>query len=305
MNHLPFTLAAYFLNSIAVLIDKFMVTKHIPNPLIYVFYLSFLSLVMILGLPFTHVPSIEVFIYASISTILWTTGWYYMFKGLQVGIASRVIPIIGTLIPLILLAEATLISKGITSAQTLAAAALVLGLVFLTIHDWQGKITKKEVIYELLSAFLFAISYLFLREAFLRENFLTVLVYSRVILIPIGIVLFAIPVTRRIVLNKSHQGTDFNWFSKLGLLFLVGQAAGAGSELLLTFSVSLASPALVNSLQGVQYVFLLIFGMTLSKKHPEVFQEHSTILGYIAKAIGIVLIGIGLYILAFSSKATI
>lgn len=305
MSHLPFTLAAYFLNSISVLIDKFMVTKHIPNPLIYVFYLSVLSLVMMLGLPFTHVPTLEVFTYASISTILWTTGWYYMFKGLQVGIASRVIPVIGTLIPLILLIEATLISKEITPQQTLAVVALVLGLVFLTIKDWKSQITKQELLYILLSAFLFAISYLFLKEAYLRENFLTVLVYSRVILVPVGIALFAIPITRRIVLHKSQQGPDFNWFSKLGLLFLAGQAAGAGSELLLTFSVSLASPALVNSLQGVQYVFLFTFGMTLSKKHPEVFQENSTILGYIAKVIGIVLIGIGLYILAFSSNQKI
>lgn len=285
-----------------------MVTKHIQNPLIYVFYLSVISLIMLLGLPFTHIPTLEVFILASISTLLWTTGWYYMFKGLQVGVASRVIPIIGTLIPLILLSEATLISHDVNLQQALAASLLILGLVFLTIKDWKGSapgsagLSKQEMIYILLSAFLFAISYLFLREAYLRDDFLTVLVWSRIILIPVGIGLILAPLTRRIILNKSHEGPDFKWKSKLGLLFLGGQATGASSELLLTYSVSLATPALVNSLQGIQYVFLLIFSLLLSKKHPDVFAEHPSFWASATKAAGIVLIGAGLYILAFSSN---
>lgn len=311
MSHIPFALAAYFLNSISVLIDKFMVTKHIPNPLIYVFYLSVLSLVVLAAIPFTHIPNLPVFILASISTLLWTSGWYFMFKALQVGVASRVIPVIGTLIPLVLLIEATLISTEITSEQTLAVIILILGLAVLTIKDWKGPVpnslglSKLEMIYITLSAFFFAISYLFLREAYLKDNFLTVLVWSRIILIPIGIGLILIPKCRKIILNRTHQTVDFNWKSKLGLLFLSGQAAGAGSELLLTYSISLASPALVNSLQGTQYIFLLCFSFLLAKKHPEVFKEHHNWLGILSKVVGVLLIAWGLYLLAFSSQAMI
>ena len=107
-----------------------------------------------------------------------------------------------------------------------------------------------------------------------------------------------IPTIRRKIITSSGPGINF--FSKSGMLFLAGQISGAASEFLLLFSISLANPALVNSLQGTQYIFLLIFALILSKKYPEIFEEKYTFLNLIPKIAGIVLIGIGLYLLAFS-----
>src|SRR3989338_2497021 len=98
MTHLPFTLLAYFFNSLSVVANKFLLNKAIPDPLIYIFYISLLSLLSLLALPFTLYPSPFVLILASISTLLWTLGAYLMFKALKLGQVSRVIPLIGTLI---------------------------------------------------------------------------------------------------------------------------------------------------------------------------------------------------------------
>lgn len=304
MNHIPFTLLAYFLNGIAVLIDKFMLTKQIPNPLIYVFYFSVFSLLALFLLPTTHYPLPTTLILASTSTLLWTTGAYFMFSALTVGQASRVIPIIGTIIPIILLLTA-LFTRVVSSGEIFAIVFLIGGLIFLTLPDWfidknSSKIKPLELLFTFASAIFFAISYIALRQAYLQENFLTVLVYSRIILIPIIAITLILPITRKIIFAKSEKHPLFHLKSKIGLLFLAGGAAGGASELLLTFSVSLANPALVNSLQGTQYVFIFFASLILSSRFPDVFKESLHIGKLVSKLIGVGLIGLGLYLLAFA-----
>jgi glucose uptake protein GlcU len=298
MNYLPFVLLAYFFNGIAVLIDKFLLTAKIKDPLVYIFYISLFSFLLVLLLPFTHVPSLFVFVLASISTIIWTSGLYFMYKALQVGLVSRVIPIIGVLIPTFLVVDAVF-TKSVTQMELFAIFVLILGLVFLTVFEWRGHIRRHELAFEFTSALLFAISYIILRQAFLMDDFLTVLIWSRLIFIPLAIVMLLIPVSRRIIFVKDEDGPKFSLKSKAGLLFMFGSAAGGSSELLITFSVSLATPALVNSLQGSQYLFLFIASLFLGKKFPEIFKEKHTHLKTTFKILGILCIAVGLYILAF------
>lgn len=301
MNHLPFTLTAYLLNSISVTIDKVLLTKHIPDPLIYIFYLSCVSLIALLLLPFTHIPPTQVLILASISTLLWTTGAYFMFKATQIGVVSRVIPFIGTLVPIILLGNA-FFNGSVTINETWAVLILVLGLVFLTAGDLKGKIKGSELIFIFLSALFFSSSYIILRQAYLQDNFLTVFAWSRPILIPVGLMLLALPQTRNRIFTNHKPNVNFNNQAKI--LFVIGQIAGGSQELLLTFSVSLADPSLVNSLQGTQYIFLFIFSLILSRKYPGIFKENRKKLVLFGKLIGILLITFGLYLLSLSAQNT-
>lgn len=298
MSHLPFTLTAYLFNALAVLTNKFLLQRSIPDPLVYIFYISLVSILAVLALPFTHIPTPAVLSLASASTILWTLGAYFMFKALKIGNVSRVIPIIGTAIPIILLIFASG-TNVISATQTQAVALLTLGMVALTITDWRGKLTKKEIIFEVLSAGSFALSYIILRQAYLQLDFFSVLVWSRMVLLPLCILILVIPILRRKIITL--KGPKINFLSKDGLVFLGGQVSGVTSELLILFSISLANPALVNSLQGSQYVFLLIFAIILGKKYPQIFEEKYTPGAMILKLAGIGLLGIGLYLLAFAS----
>jgi hypothetical protein len=115
--------------------------------------------------------------------------------------------------------------------------------------------------------------------------------------VPLGFLIILLPKSRQIVFG-SKQKPSFGFFSKTGVLFLVGQTAGGVSELLLTFSVSLANPALVNSLQGSQYVFLFIASLFLARKFPQIFAEQHERGALISKLFGIILVAIGLYIMA-------
>lgn len=297
MSHIPFTLLAYLLNATATTIDKFLLTKNIQNPLVYVFYFSVFSLLGLLPLPFTKIPTLQTFFLASTSTVLWTTGAYFMFKALQLGQASRVIPIIGTLIPIILLI-AGLATNSITQNQLIAIIMLILGFIFLTLLDLRGELKKAEAGFEILSAVLFAVSYLILRQAYLSADFLTVLVWGRFVIIPVSLVILVVPKLRHIIFSSGNGRPAFKLVSRAGLLFLIGQAAGGSSELLITFSVSLANPALVNSLQGTQYAFLFLFTLFLAHRFPQVYKERLSLSIVLTKIIGIAFIAGGLFLLA-------
>lgn len=298
MSHLPFTLLAYFLNALSVLTSKFLLSRVIPDPLVYIFYISLVSFLAVLAIPLTRIPNLEVFSLASFSTILWTLGAYFMFRALKIGDVARVIPVIGTLIPLILLIFA-LETHTINNLQTWAIWLLITGMVFLTLPDWRLKLSAGEIVFEVSSAILFAVSYIILRQAYLKFDFFSVIVWSRLIILPIAILILVIPNLRKKIFTSA--GPKINFSSKEGLVFAGGQLSGGVSELLILFSISLANPALVNSLQGIQYVFLLIFAAVLSKKYPAIFGEKYTPLILVSKIIGIGLLGTGLYLLAFTS----
>lgn len=219
-----------------------------------------------------------------------------MFKALKIGQVSRVIPIIGTLVPLVLLVFASQ-TNSVSPLQTLAISLLILGMVFLTITDWQGNFKFRELLFEVLSAGFFAVSYIILRQAYQSSDFFSVIVWSRLILLPLGLIILLIPHLRRKIITS--QGPKINFLSKPGLIFLGGQISGTTSELLLLFSISLANPALVNSLQGTQYIFLLALSLILAKKYPAIFEEKLTIKTLLPKSLGIILIGVGLYLLVY------
>lgn len=287
--YLPITIIAYILNGIAVTIDKILLNKVIPNPLVYIFYISIISCLALFALPLTHTPAAEVFILASASTILWTMGAYFMFGALKVGQISRVIPVIGTLNPLILFVLA-IWAASITASQIWAVILLIPGMVFLTLNDWKGKITRKELIFEIFSASCFAFSYLTLKQAYIKEDAFTVLVWSRFVLIPVALIFLGVPILRAQIIPG--KGGGLSMLKKGGLLFASGQICGSISQILIFFAISLGSPAIVNSLQGTQYIFLFIVALII-------FKEKYSFVNLASKLTGIILIGIGLYILSF------
>lgn len=218
-----------------------------------------------------------------------------MISALKIGQVDRVIPINGTLIPALLLILA-LSTRSVTYSQAWAVLILMGGLLFLTFPDWQGRAIKKELLLAVFSSVFFALAYTILRQAFLMENFLTVFVYSRMVLLPLGATILLIPKLRR-QLIASHAA-HINLLSAAGLLFIGTQLLSGGAELLLNFSISLATPALVNSLQGSQYALLFLASLMLAKKYPEVFKERWSVVSVGSKTAGLLLVGIGLYLLA-------
>ncbi len=304
MSHIPFAITAYILNGVAILVDKFMLTNYFPDPLVYIFYFSIYSLIVLFLIPFLPTPTLTTFLLSSSYMISWLVGSYLMFKGLQKGLASRVVPIIGALVPIFLIFYYGYLRQQIPPVEKSAGIVLTAGLLILIIPNLKGKIKIQELSLEILSALSFSFAYILLRQAYRDAPFLVVFAWSKLILIPIGLSLFIYPKTRRIILTQKN-GSKWSLLSSAGALFISGQIAGGASELLITFSISLANPALVNSLQGIQYIFLFIASIILGKSYPKVYSEQHHFSQIFLKLIGILVVGCGLFILAAAMSVRI
>jgi drug/metabolite transporter (DMT)-like permease len=311
MNYLPISIAAYLLNSVSILANKFLLTKSVQHPLAYVFYISASSLLALLVIPYlfftgTPIPDSNTLALASISTLSWTIGAYFLFAALRSGLADRVSPIIGTLTPIFLLIYYYLFSHSISLNETWGASLMTGGLLVLILPylrskpDSHAQLSKtRELFFEIMSGLFFAISYILLKEVYNHTDFLSGLAYSKLILLPLILIILFVPALKRTVFTSNKD--KFSLISKTGLLFIGSQIAGGASQVLISLGISLANPALVNSLQGVQYAFLFIFSLLLANKFPKIFTERLTKKLVLQNTIGILLIAGGLYMLAFAN----
>ena len=100
-----------------------------------------------------------------------------------------------------------------------------------------------------------------------------------------------------IILSVSSAVKLTIWL-KTGFLFIFGQTSGALSFILVNYTIAVsASVALVNALQGLQYIFLLIIVFSLSWRFPNLLEEKITPSVLIKKIIATALIIGGLFTL--------
>lgn len=81
------------------------------------------------------------------------------------------------------------------------------------------------------------------------------------------------------------------------MLFFANQGMGGLGTILIHYAVSLINVALINAMQGVQYVFVLIFAMMFAKKYPKLFREKTTRFAIGQKIIAVCLVLFGLWLL--------
>lgn len=290
------TILAYLLNSISLTIDKFLLSKSIPNPISYVFYINAIGLISLLLLPFTKIPSLYQFFLFSSTTIIWSLAAFFMFQAIKTGFVARVVPMIGVVTSLLLLFQQTM-DQSIGTNQTIAVCILILGLILITASDLRKKIIFKEISLEILSGFLFALFYIVLKISYIDSDFLSVLVWSKIIIIPTVLIIFLVPLLKRKIIGTSGEG-EIKLNSLSGIIFSAGQIIGGLSGFFIYMAVAFSNPAFVSSMQGIQYVFLFLFTILLTRKFPSIFHLEATFLNISTKMAGIILIFSGLFLLS-------
>lgn len=302
MTYLPFAIAGYFLNSITMLVDKALINKSIPNPLVYTFYLGIMSQISLLLIPFGfYIPASGSIVYALLSGVCFVGAWVSFFHALKYDEATRVAPLVGTINPIFTLAIGFFfLSQTLSQDQLVAFGILVFGMATLSSRTWfTSKLALKHFALIITSGFLFAISSVFLREAFLSSNFVTGLIISRAGM-GITCLAFLLSPTIRQQVSASKLTRD-HFVNKTSMFLLAGQVCGALGGLLLTYSVSLVNPALVSALHGTQYIFLILGVLLVSKKYRHLLDEDSDKKAWAHKIAGSVIIGFGLAALAFNN----
>ena len=237
-------------------------------------------------------------VFAVLSGILGNFALLTYFQALKQGEASVVAPIVGGANPLFtLILGSVFLGQILSPLQLSAFFLLILGAVILTYNLWASKLeVNYQLILMIFSGFLFALAYLLLREAFISSNFITGLVISRLAGGFLVLPLLLHPTARGQIFSGRVTKNDF--INKTSLLLIIGQSFGAASGFLVAYAVSLASPALVNSMFGFQYLVILLVALFLAHAHKsKLLNETLTKSALIQKVIGSGFLSLGVYLL--------
>jgi drug/metabolite transporter (DMT)-like permease len=298
---LPLAIGGHLLNACAFLIDKALLSTSFKRSGTYAALIGGLSCLALFALPWAPIPPAITWLPMAGFGSLFVLALWTFFEALRRGEATRVVPIIGSLIPVFTLLDTSiLVGERLPVNGYIGFAFLVLATFILSSGPEKERLDRKTIAICVLSAFLFAASSALGKLAFLEGGFLSVFVWSRLFAAVIAtlIGLFATGVKdelAKLVFVKNPQTAAEEGF-KLGLM-IFGQLAGATGFLLVQLAISQGSAAIVNAMQSVQYAILVLVAWFGGEKLAQILHEHRTTRAFIAKGSAILLVAFGLYLI--------
>jgi hypothetical protein len=300
---LTIAVLSYFILAVAFLVDKYLLVSSIPNPKVYVFYVGLLGGLAFVIAPFVNffVPQPSQILLAIFAGASFIFGLFWFYKALGIFEASRVVPAVGGLTPIFTFLFIFFLSgrKEVSLPTLIAFLLLVLGSVLISAQ--KGKfVNTVSLKISAISAFFLSLSFVLSKYLYLAVPFWAGFIWRSLggVLIALGFFII-FPEIKKEIFKKQEKKSK-----KALIIFLANQAMGALGNILQSWSVALVPllyVAFINALQGVQYVFLLIFSIILSLKFPNFIKEEISRKIIWSKILAVLAIAGGLAILAFLS----
>lgn len=316
MTWLFITIASYFLNAGVYVADKFLLSKKFHSSITYAFYVgvwSILNFVILIFVP--YVPSLKWLLIDILAGGVFLLTIIFWYKALHQSEATRVVPMVGVLTPIFtLLLSVLFLGENLSQQHFISFSVLMIGGALISVkqtkvyifsslvnrtRDVLGKVhvrylpMQRLIINSTVSAFCFSAYYVLIKYIYSNEPFLGSFVWSRLGTF-IGVLLILIvPSWRQSIAD--HQKNAEN---KTNVYFFLGvRIVAAAAFIMLNWAISLGNVAMVNVLQGAQYLFLIIFVLILSAKFPSIYKEELGRGVILQKIAGVVFVSWGLYIL--------
>lgn len=299
MNWLIAAIGGHLLNAGAFIIDKSLLSTAFKRSGTYATVIGLFSSTILVLLPFVN-PNIPADAWAAVAIFgsVFVLAIWAFFEALSRAETSRVVPVVGSLIPVF-----TLIDSAIFVNERLAPRVLF-GLVFLLAATFlltQGGDKAKQLKASTLglcvfASFMFAASSVSGKYAFSHVPFLDAFVLSRIfsIVIALAIPLFLPTVRAELasMIRPVEKGSGPR--PKHVALMLIGQACGALGFVGVQYAISLGSATIVNALQAVQYAAIVLIAWFGGKRLAALLKEDRSLQTILLKSFAIVLVAIGL-----------
>jgi len=311
---------SYFINAGVYVADKFLLSKKIHSSITYAFYVGIWSIFNIALLVFGPLlPNLQEFLLDVFAGILFLATLVFWYKALHQSEATRVVPIVGALVPIFsFILSYIFFGEILSEKQFLAFIILIMGGVLISVkqtpfYAWQivaehfrkifGHIfgliharyhpTQRLIFNSIISALFFASYYVLIKYIYSNQPFIGAFVWSRIGSF-FGVLLMLFITDWRKMIFKYHRGQK----SPKNMTFFIGvRISAALAFIMLNRAISLGNVALINSLQGVQYVFLIFLVIFISTKYPKIIKEELGGGVMLQKIMGVLLVSLGLYML--------
>ncbi|MBP9864316.1 DMT family transporter [Patescibacteria group bacterium] len=306
MSWFIFAIIGHLANGVAFVIDKILLRSAFTRSATYAGIVGGLSAFVILASPFVTVwPDAVSWIIALLSGALFILALWAFFASLSRADTSRVVPIVGSLIPMITLAGSFLFLGERLSDTTFIGFALLIVATFMLSSGSGGDRPSSQTIWlAVTSAFLFAIASVTAKIVYETTGFLGGFVATRIGAAVMSVVVLCVfdrvagGEVMSIVLPKKVKKTKHKQPGAMaGVLALVGQSLGAVGFLFVQWATSEGSASVVNAMQAIQYALLVIVALIFSHRAPGLLGEKFTTRSLIVKIIALWMTAAGMYLI--------
>ena len=305
MHYLVVTFLARFLVALEIILDKFLLSsKRVSHPAIYTFYSGLLSSFVLVLIPFGfHFLSPGQILESIIAGMLFGYGILLLFYAIRDSEASRVMPVVGAIVPIITYPLSFFVFGGeqLTSFQLGGTFMLILGGLLIS-YDYESVKKKKNKLFSgfyfsCLAGIFLAVSFTLNKDLYQKDTFLNIFIWTRFgFIIGALSLLFVFPWRKKILASITNFKKPKEEHYHSGGLFVVNKIIGGVGSIILNYAISIGSVTIVNALVALEYVFVFILGFMFSRFFPSFFEEKTDWVTFSQKVSAIVIISVGIYL---------
>ena len=280
-------IVAYALNAVVFVVDKYLLSAPIPKPVPYAFWVSLLSLAVVVVIPFgVSWVNFNYFLVSFASGAAFFVFLVFLYKAVKktdVSVASTKVGVMGVIFTFVL---SLLILKDYFSGQdVIALGLLVVGILLV------GKAGKGVWWEALVAGVAFGVSTVLLKLIFNYSTFLNGFFWTRIGLVSAALLILVYPPTFKEVFASLKNSPHHSRFIFVGNKIL----AGIGFALLYV-AIKLGNVAIVNALLSAQFVFIFILALIFRNKISGIAESVKRAV-ITKKLAGIAFVGAGLLML--------
>lgn len=321
MLWLPISLISYFINAGVYIADKHFLSNKIHSSISYAFYVGIWSIgnIVLLFVDW-YVPSWYWLGWNFLAGALFLWALVAWYKALHQSEATRVVPIVGAFVPVFsLILSYAALGMWPSDRQLAALGALIAGGVLMSLREnphqnllqrcWKycrvglsfvtgTRRAEDHPLWRLLTnslvaAFAFAAYYVTAKYLFAGQPFIGAYAWTRIGGFLAAVALLISPYNRSLIFDRRRKRAAIRNLP----LFLAVRFLAVVAFILLNYAISLGDVAIINALQGTQYVFLIVIALILADAYPKILREelHGAVL--LQKVLGVCLVAAGLWLL--------
>lgn len=274
MNWIVLAVFAQFLSALVAIVDKRIITDEniLPRPFVYAFYTCLISgvwivvyLVSLMPLPFNgmHIPSfanvtrptLEVVALSFLGAYTFFTALVSMFTALRTGDASDVVPVVGAT------SAIASFAFGYFFLDSQISQNFVLGILLLSVGTFlvsRFHFTIGTALTAMHAGLFFALHYVSIKGLFMVTSFDDGFFWSRVAFMFYALSLLLVPSFFEKIKEQTKATTK-----RAGVLIFFNKILAGISAILILKATDLGDVAVVQALGGLQFIFILIFGICI------------------------------------------
>lgn len=292
-------ISGYSLLAVESVISKYLLAGRMKSWQIYAFYVGLFSAFSFIFAPFgLHWYGTFPFVISVLSGLIFYLSLVFLYQALLSSSTSRVYILYGAVTTIITaILSKTFLKEYFTFREIGGIAFLIMGGFFISYKFYASRFFSnyKETV---LAGLLLGISFVLLKYGYNEQRFIMGYVTSRVGIVAGALASLLFPNFRKAVRTNLKRRKRKENIKNVAGTAVAKTISGIGS-ILLNYSISLGSVALVSALVSVQYLLTFVFSLVLSLFLARIFVEKFSLLNILAKTAGILAVALGTMLVIF------